>query len=1101
MPRNQLNPKIMLKKIYLFIAVALLSTAFLHAQVTTSSITGVVKDPKNEVLVGATVVLTHEPTNTVYTTTTRKGGVFDIQNINPGGPYKLEVTNVGFETYVKTEINIPLGDTYNATVEMTNTSQVLTEVVVNAAAARNQRTGAATNVSRTQVLNFPNISRSLMNVSRLTPQSNNTSSGTSFMGMSPRLNSITIDGSLFNNNFGLGSNALPGGASQPISIDAIDQVQINVAPYDVRQAGFTGAGLNAVTRRGTNNLYVTAYDFYKNQSFNGKKVDGSTIPSIQKSSSNLVGASVGGPIIKNKLFFFGNFEYEKRTNPGQLGVAYTDAEKNNPNVVKSVSAAQMDSVRNYLMSKYQYDPGVYQGYNFNTTNTKFLVRLDWNINDKNRFSIRYNQSQTKDDQLTNTNSGPSPRINNGRIGAGSNGSGASINGLNFSNSNYVQNNNVYSVVGELNSKLSASSTNQLLVSYTKIHDFRSTPGKQFPFVDIMRDANNVLMSFGSEIYSYNNDLKNTTWNVADNFSYTVGRHNLLAGASFDYLTFENSFSNFGGQSYYRFNSLNDFLKDSSPTVFALTYSNTDRNGITPAAAKFGQLGFYLQDIFTVNPRFRLTYGLRFDLPFYPGERIKNDSLYAVLLKDPNGNDFRADVSTWPKQRILVSPRVGFTYNLSQDNSWVLRGGSGIFTGRIPFIWLVNQSSDNNVLNTMITKSGVDAKDRKFDPDRTKYVPDPLPTKRDIVSGAYYSVTAPDFKMPQTWRNNLAIDKSFARDFVATLEAIYSKTINGVYHWNANLGPSRDSTRGDQPWKYYKRYLTTVKGLTDVLVMDNTSKGYSLALTAQIQKRFSHNWQGSIAYTYNIAKDVSPNNGDRSQSSWTQNNIILNPNDPELSYSAYSVPHRVTAYFSYRLEYANKAMATTFGLFYSGSSQGRYHYKYSGDVNGDGTGNDLLYVPTSRDGLEQQFTTLTTRNPDGSVKGTYTPVQQADAFWTFVQNDKFLNDHKGKFVDRYSNLLPWTNQLNLRILQDFSVRAGGHRHTLQASVDVENFLNLLNNSWGNVYALNYGSFAEQSILGVSSGKFTFDPTGEPKIYKRNVGFGSTWGMQVGIRYIF
>ncbi len=1061
------------------------------SQVTTSSMTGSVKTSSGAPLARATVIVTHTPTGTAFKAATGEAGIFNVENIPSGGPYTVTATFTGYEQAKQENIQIGLGEKYEVALVMQQTQGNLTGVVVRSTVSKNEKTGAATNISRTQITNLPNISRSLLDATKLTPQAN----GSSFLGMSGRYNNITVDGSVFNNNFGLGGNPLPGGASQPISIDAIDQLQVNIAPYDVRQAGFTGAGINAVTRRGTNEWYGTAYDYYKNQSFNGKKVDGTKLPDQLKSSSNIVGASIGGPIIKNKLFFFINGEYEKRNNPGQNSVASTGPNDNNPNAVKNVTAAQMDQMREFLIKNYKYDPGAYQGYNFATKNTKFLARIDWNIDNNNRLSLRYNQSETSDDNLTNTNSGPSPRISNGRAGRSTN-----SDGLNFSGANYNQHNNVYSIVGELNSKLNSNLSNQLLVSFTKIHDFRATPGSQFPFVDIMRDPNNVLMSFGSELYSYNNYLKNNTWNIADNLSFTVNKHNFLAGASFDYMSFANGFSNYGGQSYYRFASMQDFMNNAAPTVFAVTYSNTDRAGIAPATAKFGQLGVYLQDIFTVNDRLKLTYGVRFDMPFYPGAKSKNDSLYALPLKDASGNPFRADVSTWPKARLLVSPRVGFTYAMSADKSWTLRGGTGIFTGRIPFVWLVNQSSDNGVLNTLVTVPPGNLNDYKFSPDRTAHVPQTLPSTIGIIPGSYYSVTAPNFKIPQVWRNNLAVDKSFGDGYIATAEAIYSKTLNAVYHYNANLGTANGTLTGHpgDNRTIYNSSLTNKVG--QVFVMDNNSKGYALALTAQLQRRFSRNWQASVAYTYSVTKDISPNNGDRSQSAWTQNAVINNPNAPELGYSAYSIPHKVNAYVSYRFEYANKNLASTISLFYAGASQGRYLYRYGGDLNGDGASNDLLYVPSSRNGLDQEFKSLTVTT--GGQSTTYTPQQQADAYWNFVEQDKYLSKNKGKYVDRYGAVMPWINQLDLRFLQDFAPKIGNKRHTMQFSIDVTNFLNMLNSSWGNQNTFNFGGFSDQPVLNVDNkGKYTFNPAGAKSVYSKAYTLASTWSMQLGLRYIF
>jgi hypothetical protein len=1090
------------------LTINLLIVQYSQAQVTTSSMSGIVRSATNEPLVGATITATHVPTGTVYTAASRAGGQFDIQNMAPGGPYSLRATFVGYGEFNRTDINIPLGERFDITVQLTAGNQQLQEVVVSARRAGTERTGAATNFSRRQIQNLPNISRSITSVTRATPQAN----GGSFAGMNFRYNNITIDGALFNNNFGRsGDGQIPGGGTSAISIDALDQIQVNIAPYDVRQAGFVGAGINAVTRRGTNNFTGTVYGFYRNQDFNGKKVKGVEVAN-SKRSTNIYGASVGGPIIKNKLFFFVNAEREKVTLPGQTSVALRSGMSTNrndpgynPNAAP-VQASDLDNLAAFLKQKYNYDPGTYEGYDFATENVKFVTRLDWNINDKHRFTARYNYSNTDDDDRINASSGPNPRFSNSRRGTPGTG------GLAFNGANFQNNTKVSSIVGELNSTLSNKVSNQLIGSYTHVEPKR-VPNSTASFVDIMNGAN-VYTSFGTDLFSYDNRIDDRALNFANNTTINLGKHVVTAGISYEHLSFENAFSDYGGPSYYRYASLQDFLDEKAPTIFAVTYGfGKEKSDIPPAAAKFAQLGLYLQDAWTPTAKLRLTYGLRVDKPMYPYEAQKNQALAAVTFKDENGNDEKFDVSKWPKSRLLFSPRIGFNYDVQGNRNLVVRGGTGIFTGRIPFIWLVNQVADNGVLRSIYTATDAQLVDIKYSPDRTANMNivtvDPAGTT--IPGGRpAYTATDADFKMPQVWRTNLAIEKRFAQNYTFSLEGIFTKSINNVYFRNANLGAQNGTVAipGDNRPFYNVRLNNNISTMT---IMDNANKGFSTSLTAQLQRTFAKNWEGFVAYTFTHSKDINIGTSDRAASSWSTNNIIVNPNRPELGYSNFAVPHRVVVSGSYRFNYANDALATTVGLYYSGASQERYHFRYGGDINGDGQTNDMIYIPANPSQIE--FV-------EGFKVGnkTYTAQQQEDAFFKFVENNAYLRENKGKYVSRYGAILPWVNNMDLRVLQDFSFNAFNHRHSFQFSVDVVNFLNLVNNNWGTRYQYSFGSFSDLGLLGLpTSGtssnntgneafnrtapKFTFNPDGPTQAYQTDYSTFSTWGIQLGLRYNF
>lgn len=1097
----------LLKRIIPLAITFLLVSFFTKAQVTNSSISGVVVSEKNEPLTGASVTITYEPTGSVYTLSTKKSGRFDLNNVPPGGPYTIKVTYVGTADFVKNDINIPLGEKFDIKVELSQSSKTLEGVTVMGKKSSTIKTGASSNFSKRQINNTPNIGRTITNITRLTPQSN----GNSFAGMNNRYNNITIDGSLFNNNFGRGGEGLvPGGASPAISIDAIDQIQVNIAPYDVRMAGFVGGGINAVTKRGTNNWSGTAFMQFRSRDLIGKKVGNQEI-AVGKSDTKIFGASLGGPIIKDKLFFFANFETEKRVTPGQTWLAKRPGENDGNPQLTPVLASDLDKLKQHIIDKYGYDPGTYEGYDFQTDNIKFLGRLDWIINKNHRFTIRYSQSETNDDEMVNTSSVSgvtANRINNGRRG-GTNG------GLAFSGSNFKNNNTVVSGVVELNSNLSKKVSNQLIASYTKTEPKR-VPNVSAPFVDIMRDANNVYTSFGTDLFSYKNSIKDVAYNVANNVTANLGKHVVTGGVSYEYMTFANSFASAGGPSYYRYNSLQDFLDDKAPSVFAVTYDPSNRTNIKAAEANFAQLGVYLQDAWSIGNKLQLTYGVRLDKPFYTYDAPRNQALESVVFKDQDGNPESFDVSKWPNSKILFSPRVGFTYDVEGDKSLIFRGGTGLFTGRIPFIWLVNQVGDNGVIRALFqaTSSTSPALSTiRYNTDRAAYIPDPVPAVgTSIPSGSSFSAAAKNFKMPQVWRSNLAIDQKLAQNLNLTLEAIYSRIINNVYFRNANLGDQNGTLGGsliDKP--YYNQRLNA--GISQMIVMDNINKGGSFSFTAALQKTFAKNWEASVAYTYTYADEVAIGSSDQSASGFNTNNITFNPNQPDLGYSNYSIPHRVVATGSKRFDYGkHKMFGTTIGLVYSAGPQERYSYRYGADINGDGQSNDVIYVP--KDPSEIQFVEgfkVTT----GSTTKVYTAKQQSDAFFAFIDNDKALSKYKGKYFYKYSGLLPWVGSLDARILQDFNFNVKGKKHTIQLSADIVNVLNLINNDWGERNTYTFGTFQDMGILGTPSSsnntgaesfnrnnpKFTFNPDGPTKAYQKSYTTGSTWSILVGVRYIF
>ncbi|NCU03909.1 MAG: TonB-dependent receptor, partial [Chitinophagaceae bacterium] len=627
----------------------------------------------------------------------------------------------------------------------------------------------------------------------------------------------------------------------------------------------------------------------------------------------------------------------------------------------------------------------------------------------------------------------------------------------------------------------------------------------------MRGPNDVYISFGTDLFSYLNLIDDKALNLANNVTINLGKHTLTAGVSFEKMQFANSFTSGAGPAYYRYNSLADFLSKSAPAVFAVAYDPTNPKGIKIPQAKFNQLGIYVQDIWNASEKFKLTYGLRIDQPFYPYTPPQNPALAALVFADENGGAEKFDVSKWPKSRMLFSPRVGFTYDPYGNRKLIIRGGTGLFTGRIPFIWLVNQVGDNGVVRSVYQASTAELASIRYNTDRTTYIPtNPPAVGTATFSNQNYSGVASDFKMPQVWRSNLAIDQKLATDLVLNIEGIFTKMVNNAYFRNANLGVQNGTLGGSADKRpYYNRRLNATADR--MAILDNTNKGFSAVFTVGLQKNFSKGWEASVSYTNTIAYDVAIGTSDQSASSWQTNGIYGNPNQPELGYSNFAVPHRFVATASKRFDYWNNKMATTIGIFYSAQSQDRYHFRYGSDINGDGATNDNIYIP--RNPSEIQFV-------EGFKVGsnTYTAAQQSAAFFQFIENNPYLRKRKGQYMERYGATLPWVHLLDLRVLQDFTVKAGNKKHTIQLSADVINFLNLLNSNWGHRYSYTFGSFADMGLLGTpTSGsssnntgneafnrnnpKYTFNPAGPAKAYQVNYSTSSTWGIQLGLRYIF
>ena len=1095
----------------------LLAFSAASAQVTTSSMSGHVQDEQGAPVVGALVLATHTPSGTEYSAIVDGTGNYRIMNMRSGGPYSVKISMLGFQTVLNEGINIALGDNYVLDVTLPIESTDLDEVVVTGTRSsilNSDRAGVATNINNRQLNVLPTVSRSISDFTRLTPQAGNSGS---FGGRDTRYNNVSIDGAAFAQRFGLStSNNYPGGDAQPISLDAIQEISVNLTPFDIRQSNFTGANINAVTKSGDNSYHATAYTFQRFKSMTGDRVQDATVANAKTTSRQTYGASVGGPIIKNKLFFFINGELEYKSFLGNQWQPSTDGVGSAENKISQTTIADLERVSNFLKEKYNYDPGAYQNFgNSAADNYKIMARIDWNISNNHKLMVRYNDVKSQDDNLVSGASTPGGvRLNN----AGRN----SINSISFANTGYKQENRVRSITAELNSVFSPKVSNKLLASFTNINDTRKTDGDLFPFVDIMRLGSDGktyegYMSFGTEIFSFNNGVLNNTFNITDNVTIGLGQHTLTAGLSYENQHFSNGYMR-EGTTYYAYNSVDDFINNAKPAAFAyqLGYPGNEdaRTKLT-----FGLASVYVQDEWRVNPKLRLTAGLRLEVPIFytklqgPTSTSIN-GVQTPLSEIPFENGQTVNLSQWPKSKPLFSPRVGFNWDITGDRSIQLRGGTGIFTGLLPFVWFTNQPGSAGFVQSpevVLTGGGV-PNDLRFNPNYRDQVfnnpaifPNP-PKAGETPSGSNFAKVDENFKLPQLWRTSVAADFRLPWEMVLTLEAMYSKDINAVTQRNINLpDPVGNFTGVDDRPRWNSGKLN--KDVSSMMVLTNTNKGHQASLTVQLTKQFSNGLSGMIAYTYNNAKDLTANPGSVALSAWRSSASVGSLNDPGVSYSAFSMPHRVNGYISYSVDWAKNHLRSTFTLYYSGTNQGRLSYVFSNDMNGDTFGQDLIFIPRP-----DQTNFVDVKNKE-TGKVTYSAAEQQRDYEAFLNGNSYLKKRQGQYAERYGDVQPWINQFDFKFLQDIASNFGSNnRYSLQFSVDILNVGNLLNKNWGVYYTNgmqsyeNFRLFTYTGQNAAGAAQYTLNASSSDNFKKNSKWVGqnstaSTWGILFGLRLSF
>ncbi len=1095
----------MRKQLHILVILVLFSMLYsvpTWAQVTTASMSGGVTS-NGEPVIGATIMAVHQPSGTNYGTITNIDGRFDLQGMRTGGPYEITISYIGYQTAIYKEVTLHLGETYNLNVDLKESSEELDEVIVTADRTKfmTERTGAALNISNEKMRNIPTIDRSIEDLARISPYAN----GMGFAGGDGRSTNFTVDGANFNNNFGL-SDGLPGGGN-PISMDAIEEIQVVIAPFDVRQTNFIGGGINAITKSGTNTFKGTAYTYHYNDNMRGNRVDGESMDVPEENDKHIYGATFGGPIIKDKLFFFANVEFEKVPSTVVNWRASEDGVADPTNYISRTTLADMQRVSEYVRERYGYDTGSYTSFPADESNLKLLGRIDWNINNNHKLAVRYNYTKNTAWNETNGTSGNTGyRLSYNRFSQYS---------MAFANSLYSQDNKVSSVSADLNSRFSDKISNQLLFTYSNIQDIRSTNSSPFPFIDIMAGYDDVTgvqtlepyMSLGYELFTYNNAVRNKVFTVTDNFTSYLGNHKLTAGFSYEHQMANNSYMR-NGTGYYRYRSLEDFLNGEAPESFALAYGY---NGDTEPAAqvRYNQYGIYAQDEWSISKNFKLTYGLRLDeIVFNNDDLIENKAISAL---DFGGRQI--DTGKWPDAKMQVSPRIGFVWDVLQDNSLKVRGGTGLFAGRLPLVFFTNMPTNSGMIQNLVSitttynsDGTISSRDSRLDLLKGGLITDVnemistlgLPT--DAGEGVVPSSIAgidPDFKMPQVWKSSIAVDYQFPVSFPlnATAEFMYTKNVNAVIldNYNVNTTDTENWERfnGADNRLIYPDNFTYYSDIDDACILTNTHKGYGYTFNLTLNATPMRNLDLMASYTRTESKEVSGMPGSNATSAWTNLVTVNGPNLATVQRSQYVIPDRLIASVNYTAEHAKPGFDTHFNLFYTGYSPYGNSFMYTNDMNGDGIAYDLMYIP--KDDSEIQF------------------VDEADRadFWAFVNQDSYLRSHKGEYAEAYAARAPWVHRFDLSIVQDFSIKIGKTTNKLQLSLDIMNIGNLFNSKWGvtktmancnNGRILRYEGRGENNVP-IFSLYRDADGNAPTETYSYNHDYDECWRLQVGVRYIF
>ena len=1107
----------MQKRLHLLVALLAFMVSTAMAQITTSGISGKVT-ANGEDIIGATIKAVHQPSGTVYRAVTNIDGRYSIQGMRPGGPYVLEVSYVGYKTKEVKNFNLSLGQNTILNESLSENAEMLQDVVVTADRNNNMRTdraGATTSINADQIEAVPTVSRSMNDLLKLTPQGANVGSGFSVGGGNYRQSYVTVDGAAFNNAFGIGGN-LPGNGS-PISLDALDQISVSSSPYDVRLSGFTGGAISAVTKSGTNQFKGTAYMYTTNSHLRGNKVSDYELNRLQ-SHSTTWGASFGGPIIKDKLFFFANGEYQNNISAGPSGTARVNASDEwspSSGTVHRPLQSDMDNMLSFLSKNYGYNPGRYQGYSLDTPSYKFLARIDWNINENNKLNIRFSKSHDKDSSAPSSSTTPfkdSVIYPGGEDATGGKSqSGRTANaGLYFESARYYQEKNFTSFAAEWNSKWGGVN-NVLRATYSYQDEPRTYVGGMFPTVDILKNGS-YYMGFGPDPFTEGNLRQVKTFVATDEATWSMGIQNFTAGLQFETNKATNGFGA-ASAGYYVFESMDDFMNGKAPRSYGVTFP-MDGSGQFLATMKYNQFSAYVQDQVNFSDRFRLTAGLRFELPIYPElENNYNKAFAAMKWKNDAGVESQYSTDQLPDAPLTVSPRVGFNWDILGNHKLVLRGGTGYFIGRLPFVWLVSAVGNAGCgqytyyYNTPSDKGATYKMDKFYQSreDQLKVLQQQglAVNREDAAAPSTPTIIDKDLKMNATWKTSLVLDDKLAYDIDFSLEGIYSREFNPATVINLDRywdGKSYTELAPGDKRKWYSRNSYS----NPYMITNAGHKAYYYSITASLAKKFAFGLNLSASYTYSKAKSYGDGVGDQVSSAYYNNRYSVNGNnDMELGYGTYVAPNRLLISASYKKDYG-KNFGSEVGLIYEGMNMGyadgysctRYTYQLTGNVVNDYGSNGLVYIPASREALDKW---------NFKDNGKYTAEQQKDDFWAYINQDDYLKNHKGEYAERGGAVMPWHHQLDFKFNQNFYLNVAGQKNTLQFGVDIKNLANLLNNSWGLYKTVNNTKLLKYTAgKDGAAGSFQFQKNGKDvlsKTYTNLTSFNSTYSIQFSIRYIF
>jgi hypothetical protein len=1105
----------------LTIAILLLFSSLLtNAQITTANLRGYVSDQNHEFLLGATVTATHDPSGMRHATVTDKNGGYHLFNLIPGGPYSVEIRSMGFQTKTIHDIYLALGEDKLLNVTLLTDSISLSEITIAVPAVIHDETSSVmTTINVEEITSLPTVERSLNDLIALTPQASSTTNGLAIGGGNYRQSYVTVDGASFHNSYGIGNN-LPANGT-PIALDAIEAMSISIAPYDVRQNGFTGGMVNAITKRGSNNLKVNVYDFFTNDKLHGTEYGVENAQGqyperlkLNQSVQNITGFSVGGPIVKNKLFYFVNFEYQYDIEQGQTRYARENelfpwsgsTQYNRPTIQK------MNEIRQYLIDTYGYDPGAYQNYSFYTPDYRLLARLDWNINKDHRLQLRFTDARyqafsTPSASITPLSSSLYNKNSYGRL---------SDYAMYFESSSYYQQRNFRSAAAELNSRfLNGQLNNTLRLVYSLQHEPRKMTRPLFPTVDILEPLEDgtkaVYTSFGPDPFTYGTGSEVHNFIATDELGYAFGIHHVVGGLQFEFDKTTNRFMQ-GGAGYYVYNSWDDFVNHATPAAFTIAYGNNEKHEQEATSFNFFQNSLYAQDEMTFSEHFKMTAGLRLELPYYPSivdyninqefqhgwdNYVYSYDTAGVVIDSTfthhaiaDGNNSLSGLSTadMPKTRVDFSPRLGFEWDILGNNKLKLYGGTGIYTGRLPLVWIVTTVCNSNVAQgTYLTYN----KPIGFYSSVDEIIANNSSLLKigDLPASQIATILDKSLRMPQTWKSSLTLEATLPGDIHGRLEGVYSKDLASVAVTRLGMIQGDSIQLPGEPGKRASWISEGIKNsiggtINPFLITNSERNGYYYSITGQVSKAFPFGLSLTAAYTYAVGKNVTDGIGDQVMTAFATNTFgVHGSNSHELGYSSYVAPHRVLLNAAWTWK-TGKRTTESIGLYYTGFNHAfvgsysytRYSYTMSGNVNGDGGSNSLIYIPTEEQLLH-------------SLVNEYVSKENAAAFNEFIKNDRYLNKHRGEYATRGAAIAPWRNLINIKYERSIQFCNG---HTLSGSIDLNNVANLLYRGWGNIERLS-----SSDILTWKDGKYHFN---QPE-WNPYAGTLSTWSAMLGLRYSF